>query len=561
MNLLKIFLTGLILTLIALGLSWQEAAQAAPLPKPQAQGSVTVMFDNLDMLSIDGQNLLAHWDADSEIQGMGDYRLRRGFDGEDRYGQIDISIPPVPELAIYSVVGLGLYNQQNYDPSQEGAITLINFDLTARFTQTNSPSPVANVYLIAVQNNRVFYATSGATMTEVNNRWQPFRVQNLQASDFAAWDRLAGNPDFSENGSPITFGFLTGTDRSQTLPAMPIDDTLRMRVEINYWRVEIFRETNATGSDLQITSCCSGVQSLNASTGSSLLARYQYVITNLGPAPATNVTITIPQDDNSYRELFGLDGSCENLACTFERLEPGESVEAVGWIEGSRRTENNAYLGTFGLRASVTADESDPNQDNNHAFEDTSFYDCEQAGCFLDQMFCKIRFSPSSAETSSALISIEKLTQTAQSAFIPDLPFYYDLRELMLTREGGVQYNTLYNTHNMELFELTVLNPNLWDSALTTLELWEPNLKALTAGEGGTAVITAEQITALDTFLSDIAAVASPELAQVIADERANLPAPDEFVGMTIAEAAETALGAAQTIPAATSVYLPLIVK
>jgi hypothetical protein len=63
--------------------------------------------------------------------------------------------------------------------------------------------------------------------------------------------------------------------------------------------------------------------------------------------------------------------------------------------------------------------------------------------------------------------------------------------------------------------------------------------------------ITAEQVQAVEDFLFDLTAVASPTLQQAIAEERAQLPPLDTFIGMTMDEARGEVIGYA--------IYLPLV--
>lgn len=91
----------------------------------------------------------------------------------------------------------------------------------------------------------------------------------------------------------------------------------------------------------------------------------------------------------------------------------------------------------------------------------------------------------------------------------------------------------------------------LWDLALDGLAQWEPHLAALVAGDGDTAVITPSQIQVLDDFLNALSAAGSPALQQAIADERANLPPLETFVGMTMDEARGAVVGY--------GVYLPMV--
>ena len=536
---------GLILT--GLALSQMGAAQAAPPLKPPGQSGPTVLADTAFLPD--------DWDVSAEIQGGGSYEFRQGNHGNNQtHGIVDITIPPVPQFAIHFVVVTGLYAQQSYDPATQGALSFINFDLTARLAEANWPNPVANVYLTAVQDGRVFYAPPGrAFLTETgDNAWQPFDFDALYAAHFVAWDGTPGNPDFSANGTPLTFGFLTGMNRSQTLPDMPVAETLQLTVDIAEWRVELWSQPPV---DLEITSCCDAkIDWTEQPADVSLSHGFDYVITNLGRLPADDIIVSVTQA--YYSNITSHDGICTKWTCTFDRLEPGESVKAKGIMLPNRKTANAIYLGTFDMVAEVSADENETNLDNNWGGGEASFYDCGQ-GCVLEGIFCNLAFGhPIGLFPVPPLRGLEHITQTAQSTFIPDLPFYYDLRHRMLTRQHGAHYSTLYNSYNLEVLGLVAVNGNLWDSTLNTLALWEPHLTALVAGQGDTAVITAEQVMALDTFLTDIAAVASPELAQVITRERANLPTPETFIGKTMAEAETEVLG-----PAVTRVYLPVVMK
>jgi hypothetical protein len=85
--------------------------------------------------------------------------------------------------------------------------------------------------------------------------------------------------------------------------------------------------------------------------------------------------------------------------------------------------------------------------------------------------------------------------------------------------------------------------------AVTTLQLWRPNLQALVAGEGDNVTITAEQVAAVDAFLTDLMAVAGPELQQVITAERARLGPPEKYVGMTMSEARGLIVGYGVRLP------------
>lgn len=91
----------------------------------------------------------------------------------------------------------------------------------------------------------------------------------------------------------------------------------------------------------------------------------------------------------------------------------------------------------------------------------------------------------------------------------------------------------------------------LRDEGLATLNLWVPDLQALLDGQGGSALITADQVEAVEDFLAHLSSVASPELQAVIGAELARLPPLDDFIGLSMAEARAILLN--------DKIYLPFV--
>ncbi|MFN2138501.1 MAG: hypothetical protein ACK2UK_21270 [Candidatus Promineifilaceae bacterium] len=111
--------------------------------------------------------------------------------------------------------------------------------------------------------------------------------------------------------------------------------------------------------------------------------------------------------------------------------------------------------------------------------------------------------------------------------------------EILGTSLAGQHYTGPYFAHGGEMQSLLFCDQLLLIEALNTLEIWEPNLNALVRGQGAEFTITAGQVNAIDDFLVNLSAAASPEPQQVIADERSKLPLPESFVGLTMEEARE----------------------
>jgi hypothetical protein len=140
---------------------------------------------------------------------------------------------------------------------------------------------------------------------------------------------------------------------------------------------------------------------------------------------------------------------------------------------------------------------------------------------------------------------------------LSSLGVYYGIRDDVFAQtERGQYYTTLYYTHSTEIAVQLIENPPLAIAAYDTLNIWKPNLETLLTDNRGDAVITQAQVDALDDFLTDLSTVVSPELQQVIANERGDLPPFDTFVGQTMSAATLSVLGP-PTLTEQT--YLPLI--
>lgn len=140
---------------------------------------------------------------------------------------------------------------------------------------------------------------------------------------------------------------------------------------------------------------------------------------------------------------------------------------------------------------------------------------------------------------------------------LSSLGVFYRIRDDVLGQtERGQHYTELYYNHTGELTAQMIKNPSLAVAGYNTVTVWKPNLETLLTENRGDAIITQEQVDAFDDFLTSLSAVASPQLQQVIVEERAALPPFDTFVGQTMSAATLSILGS----PSFTEhTYLPLI--
>ncbi len=269
---------------------------------------------------------------------------------------------------------------------------------------------------------------------------------------------------------------------------------------------------------------------------------FNVMVHNAGPSVATNIIVST--ENGTFGGLSGTDTH------NFGTLNPGESAN-VDLLVAARGLRQGPVLCTALARVDVTLDQADPNKLNNSGLVQHSWYTCDDPnGCFISELLCNAGGSLLRLNRNGqGLRQVRELLQQASEAVI-DLLVYQLIRDGVLANtEIGQHYTNLYYSHDPEIQSLLAVDPDLKTEAVATLKLWEPNLWALVLGQGDSAVITAEQVNAVDSFLTNLAAVASSQLQEDIAAERSRLPLPGEFVGKTMAEARGITVGYGTFLP------------
>lgn len=266
-------------------------------------------------------------------------------------------------------------------------------------------------------------------------------------------------------------------------------------------------------------------------------------LTNLGAAPARNLRLLNRVSSAGIGSFVspGQGAICSLGECQIVDLHASQSITIpLGVYIRSNGPETYQASITVWLEAQRDGDDQNPGDNVQSQFH-VDFYRCsDQAdGCLLDELFCKL----------FGLLSVPWV-QGRSSHFLPDLALYYHVRNRVLNHSGpGRRIVEQYYAHSDEVSQLVFGDADLQQALLDGLLIWEPTLRALVDGEGESAVITVEQVAALDEFLTAIAAVGSPALQQAIATERANLPAFDSLVGKTVAQARRELVGYDLALP------------
>ena len=118
-----------------------------------------------------------------------------------------------------------------------------------------------------------------------------------------------------------------------------------------------------------------------------------------------------------------------------------------------------------------------------------------------------------------------------------DVQLFFRVRDELLSKSPeGQRYIELSLRTNTEICRLFQSDLRLAEEGVKVLVLWQPNLQALLDGKGSKAIIKRSQVYAVLTFLDHLSAAGSPELKQIIADERARRPL-EPLVGKSMDEA------------------------
>ncbi|MES0344279.1 MAG: hypothetical protein ABUK16_09220 [Anaerolineales bacterium] len=122
--------------------------------------------------------------------------------------------------------------------------------------------------------------------------------------------------------------------------------------------------------------------------------------------------------------------------------------------------------------------------------------------------------------------------------------------ELLMPTETGRYYRGIFWTHNDELIDLVLANPNFWNESFNLISTFEMGFEALLNGRGSEVVITAEQIVVAEDYYSLLMEIGSPALQRTLHEEATRFPL-QSFIGLTMDESATRVLGP-QTIPIST---------
>lgn len=442
------------------------------------------------------------WTVTADTTGGASYtvsrRLTGGF-GSPQYRFMSHRIPPVNGSSLANIIVDHLFTGTGYDPGNQGAITALDYSESGRILSFPFPDAFTTSQPVVAQGGQIFRSSRFVRFIAQNSAhsWETKSLLQLTAADFVAIDGSGAHPDFSAGGQPIQFGFSRSNSRSSTLPPVPSDEDLVIDHGADNFQIIVYRDPR--------------------------------VDVNLPPLAADDVFIL-----NGYNRSLPL---FEVFDVVRNDMDPNQDSLEISAIAQPLYGEVGVLSGHIII---YTLDESRASDTFGYTISDGQLTSDAEVRVWVD---C--------ACTVLCLNSLETASQAPNAPEELDLALIYRLRDrVMKTTPHGRRYVEMYYNSNPEILETIMLNVSLRAQALSIVDLWQANLRSLVDGNGS-AVITQEQVDAVESFLSNLSAASGPDLQQIISEELARLGPLDHYVGLTVKEARRRTVGD-------TEFYLPL---
>jgi len=293
------------------------------------------------------------------------------------------------------------------------------------------------------------------------------------------------------------------------------------------------------------------------------------LIENAGPLTGTDVALELRADSGPGASvitstLSGLSCSPDSVegSCSLGLVAPRATFRATRTVGVNLILEAPDYSGYADTRAHVRHAAPDRRPEDNTSTLRTFWTDCAEVltsvlSCPLAFVGCSAAPATPTPQPLRPRIAGQLLAPLAAVSGL-DLPLFYRVRDELLARTAaGRRWTRLYYEHAGELLRLLIASPTFRRSFLDTLRAWEPNLRALTSGQGDKAAVGAEQLAALRSVLEELKRSGSPALRATIEGEERALDLPSllgKDMDAALAQQSRTAPPTV-TVPAAASIH------
>lgn len=237
----------------------------------------------------------------------------------------------------------------------QGAVVSLDFSIDSRFVSGVGTQGHA-VRLGVVQNGIAYISSSNfATGVDAVN-WSTHSINGQTATDFIRIDGLAGNPDFSTSGSPLSFGFETANGiAGQTVDQIVDYDNFTVTVHRN---TLLLGDTEFVATDWSATAYTTGsggsvtfAQNANGDPGNSIqvvnhlnggtsvdqnFLKYLAASSIIDPANGAIDSIEMSVD---AKYIAGVGGNGQQIGLAIE--QNGIAYKAAGGVTGSSGNWNS----------------------------------------------------------------------------------------------------------------------------------------------------------------------------------------------------------------------------
>lgn len=436
---------------------------------------------------------LIDWKISGEIKGSGTFTVSQmstgGNPGAFRF--MSYGLPPVPANDLYVVTVNHIFRNNIYAPAIDGEILALDYSEDGIILSFPYPDTASTTQPLLEQNGRLFRATKFIRFVAqgTSHAWENMALEQLTANDFVATDGSDDHPNFSTSGTSIRFGFTRLVSRGSTLPPVPSDQEMVIDQGVDNWQVVIHRDNT-------------------------------------------------PRAPQAEDDIFILDGSDGPRGHFLDVLDNDTGQDYLH-IDAVTQPIHASVINS-GLFLYFTPDEDGYAVSFQYIVTNGTLTDTADVDVYID-----------------CACTIDCLSKSVRSGLIPaqdkiDLPLIYLVRDQVLRpTHDGRRYVDMYYHSNPEILVNILANESLRAEAVATVELWQDPLHSLVEGDGS-VLITQTEIDALADFLMHLSVASSSELQTLIANELARLGPLDDYVGMTVKDAKQRAIGDA-------TLYLPYV--
>lgn len=390
------------------------------------------------------------------------------------YLQMIYNMPLPPSSQISAIMVLYKYTGDYYVPSVQGKIDSITYREDLRHDQQNG---FVLSFPVVYQSGKIYRANNFSLLFTEPGVWHTGNKTGLVQNNFINIDGSGTRPNFSVAGDTIYFGF----ERSRSRSSFQTDPSFNTFIHgIDNFRVQIYPEVGNNPpvalDDLKIFD--------SGNSGSN------FVLPTINDYDPDGDAIFIDSlfDYNGFSSLFL---SNDTVFFVFQGLS-GDGYFAYRLTDGE-------------------------------------LYDYANVDVLMD-CICIIQ----------CLGLVDKKEESGirqQLQDTVDLELIRRFRdEVMRSSYHGSRYVEMYYETTPEiLFLIAIVQPSLILQAVTMVEQLQPAIRNLLDGDGQQP-ITAEQIDAIQIFLTNLSSAGNPHIQQIVTEELQRLGPLENYIGMPVSD-------------------------